>query len=63
MTNVPESRDEEKESARSGRYIEKHSFTMVVIHEAYIGLETHPPTSFSSSSFLAHTYQPLVQYC
>lgn len=42
MTNVPESRDEEKESARSGSYTEKHSFTMVVIHGAYIGLETPP---------------------
>lgn len=40
MTNAPEGRDEENESARSRSYIEEHSFTMVGIHEAYMGSET-----------------------
>lgn len=60
MTNAPKSRDEENESARSGSYIGEHSFTMVGIHEAYIGLETHPlPLSFPPhcwSTLISHWY-------
>lgn len=60
MTNAPESRDEEKESARSGSYIEEHNFTMVGIHEAYIGLETAPlPLSLPSHcwpTLISHWY-------